>query len=753
MAKLDEFLLQYYKQLHFNKMPPEVRAQFDAYLKADDFRGDMKKWRDELMHQDPQTGKWINNDLPNPDPNDPTWGLSDDEWDKLFNAFQNAFRAMDANKSKFKDNKKASEFLNEWYGTGKLFSMFQASSITVSYVDDFAHVLNGAQKDNLYSWLSDSFESRADFNDFVKNINDGKYKTDAGVRNKLVKVVSVLNRDIMQGSLDNYPVLKQELSRVNLSGIASGFDDAGNVDPTKRDFLKRNYAILLDALHNDKKIYDEFKQYDNGKISKHLNEAISKTAYDDKESDDFVPAKPDDELTPLQQVSKWWDDTYADTLEKYLKFKGDRLYFSDSAKLIVKAISSAKIKPVDGLDKVLKSAADIKKNLQFKSPRATDHFDWFVKTMKSIQETTPKAFEGALRNGRQMKTLVSKLIINAVESGKMDEAKTALEVLSVIKYGYTTSKIMDTLGKEKLSIFSDGKLSWNKNEGMKFVTTALDKSIKTAFMGIGYGITMVGNAINLSGNKFHGHGGKRIHSAHTAREAQFAQQKQTLEAEKTSAQQQLIAEQTTLTNLATNRGISDATHQDFINVLSLQQKIKTDTQKRDDIVARYPDLDTDITNYQTWLQNNQNNPQARAVREELNQFLQIQIQRDQLNQDITTNEGTLRQMQNNNQYLNVPDLATLATIVSEFDNAKANVQFLTDQINERDAKLNTWDADHKNKFVELMAYWDMLETGRNTHMGKMYNWKPIKAGNAQKKFDGQKQTIISDYLSGYSYAA
>jgi DNA repair exonuclease SbcCD ATPase subunit len=288
---------------------------------------------------------------------------------------------------------------------------------------------------------------------------------------------------------------------------------------------------------------------------------------------------------------------------------------------------------------------------------------------------------------------------------------------------------------------------------MKFVTTALDKSIKTAFMGIGYGITMVGNAINLSGNKFHGHGGKRIHSAHTAREAQFAQQKQTLEAEKTSAQQQLIAEQTTLTNLATNRGISDATHQDFINVLSLQQKIKTDTQKRDDIVARYPDLDTDITNYQTWLQNNQNNPQARAVREELNQFLQIQIQRDQLNQDITTNEGTLRQMQNNNQYLNVPDLATLATIVSEFDNAKANVQFLTDQINERDAKLNTWDADHKNKFVELMAYWDMLETGRNTHMGKMYNWKPIKAGNAQKKFDGQKQTIISDYLSGYSYAA
>lgn len=750
MAKLEDFLLQYYRQLHFNKMPPEVRAQFDAYLKADDFRGDMKKWRDELMHQDPQTRKWVNNDLPNPDPNDPTWGLSDDEWDKMFNAFQNAFREMSANSSDFKDNKKANDFLDEWYGNGKLFSMFQASSITVSYVDEFARVLTGPQKDNLYSWLSSSFENRADFNDFVKNIQDGKYKTKASVRDKLVRIASSLNRDIMQGSLDKYQSLKQELDSINLSGIASGFDDAGVVDPTKRDFLKQNYALLLDTLHNDKKIYDVFKAYDRGKISKHLNEALKKTAYDDKESDDYVPAKPDDELTPLQQLNKWWDETYADTLEKYLKFKGDRLYFSDSAKLIVKAISSAKIKPVDGLDKVLKSAADIKKNLQFKSPRATEHFDWFVKTMQSIQAGTPKAFEGALRNGRQMKALVSKLIIKGVESGKLEEAKTAMEVLSVIKYGYTTSKIMDTLGKENLTIFSDGKLSWNKNEGMKFVTTALDKSIKTAFMGVGYGVTMLGNAIKLSGSKFHGHAGKRIHAAHTARTAMFDQQKQAIETEKNNAEQQLATEQVALANLNANHGISDASHQDFIDVLALQQKIDADTQRHNDIISNYPDLDNDIINYQTWLNQNQQNPQARAVREELNQFLQLRQQRDDLSREIATNTATLSQMQRNNPHLAAPDLTN---IVSQFDNAKANVQFLTDQINERNAKLSTWDADHKNKYMELMAYWDMLESGRDTHMGKMYNWKPVKAGNAQKKFDGQKQTIISDYLSGYSYSA
>ena len=100
-----------------------------------------------------------------------------------------------------------------------------------------------------------------------------------------------------------------------------------------------------------------------------------------------------------------------------------------------------------------------------------------------------------------MKALIRELIIKAVRENKIDEAKTAMEVLSVIKYGYTTSKIMDAIRKEPLSIFSDKGLSWNKNEGMQFVTNALDRSIKYAFTSLGYGITFVGNAIRLSGSK------------------------------------------------------------------------------------------------------------------------------------------------------------------------------------------------------------------------------------------------------------
>ena len=52
-----------------------------------------------------------------------------------------------------------------------------------------------------------------------------------------------------------------------------------------------------------------------------------------------------------------------------------------------------------------------------------------------------------------------------------------------------------------------------------------------------------------------------------------------------------------------------------------------------------------------------------------------------------------------------------------------------------------------------MAYWDMLETGRDSHTGKMYNWggRGLSAKKAQQRFDTQKQTYINDYLNNYSY--
>ena len=50
-----------------------------------------------------------------------------------------------------------------------------------------------------------------------------------------------------------------------------------------------------------------------------------------------------------------------------------------------------------------------------------------------------------------------------------------------------------------------------------------------------------------------------------------------------------------------------------------------------------------------------------------------------------------------------------------------------------------------------MAYWDRLETGRDSHMGVMYKWKPGKKDKYQKNFDGN--AIMQQYLNNYSMVA
>ena len=78
-------LFDYFAQLHFDLMKPEIRDRFDQYSKTDDFQGNMKDWKE----------KYVGNMLPdleggaigsvvNPYQLDDGAG----EWDKLYDALQ-----------------------------------------------------------------------------------------------------------------------------------------------------------------------------------------------------------------------------------------------------------------------------------------------------------------------------------------------------------------------------------------------------------------------------------------------------------------------------------------------------------------------------------------------------------------------------------------------------------------------------------------------------------------------------------------
>ena len=798
-VKMNDFLLQYYMQLRFNHMPAEVRAKFNEYAKNDDFRGHMKDWKKNLMTNG------ANNPMPDPNEAGGAWELSNDEWEKLFRAFQDAFRAMDADKKSFKDNKDANDFLNEYFGDLHLFSNGVASNDAEqeiqgnfkTFLESNRQVLEVAFK----QWgLTDGDFS---YSDLMSGIQDKKYNTSPKFQKKIKDVAQYVAYYMRQPDFVN-SLPNAQTNLPDFEKVEKGFDD-DQIDPQKLDYFKRNHRDLLDTLNKKSKIYGVFKTYDKGKISKLLDEATTKVDYGNKESDDYVPPKRDDELTPWQQLSKNIGDTWSDYMDKYIKFRGDRLYMSNSAKAIVKALDDKKVKmkPTDGLGKLVENTDAIKANLLYKSPTATKHFEWMAKTLKELQSTMPKAFAGALQNGRQMRALVSELIMTAVRDGKIDEAKTAMEVLSVIKYGYTTSKIMDALGKESLSIFSDKGLSWNKNEGVQFVTNAMDKSIKAAFMGIGYGITIAGNAYNLHGSKFNRATG-RMKQAHDdfIRANDDAKNKKIAERniENPLAQQRIQAEQ----NVMAQTGITDATyaqHEQAYNTAKSDAKQKltvmNDADKRlkdaNQKLESYDDLTQQINsanqalpqiqqNLQQ-LQNALNNPNTyNGMPPQAANALAVDIQRQitdlqQQERDIQQSLPQLQQQQQ--QLLANPDIQSalanrpqyqadfnaaqtsyntaqqmadqLGDPVHKFKNAKNRVDELNRQIDARNDEINNWDDKHTDKFQELMAYWDFLETGRNTHTGNMYSWTPGSAAKKQKKFNGSAR--FQQYLAAYGRVA
>lgn len=798
-VKMNDFLLQYYMQLRFNHMPAEVRAKFNEYAKNDDFRGHMKDWKKNLMTNG------ANNPMPDPNEAGGAWELSNDEWEKLFRAFQDAFRAMDADKKSFKDNKDANDFLNEYFGDLHLFSNGVASNDAEqeiqgnfkTFLESNRQVLEVAFK----QWgLTDGDFS---YSDLMSGIQDKKYNTSPKFQKKIKDVAQYVAYYMRQPDFVN-SLPNAQTNLPDFEKVEKGFDD-DQIDPLKLDYFKRNHRDLLDTLNKKSKIYSVFKTYDKDKISKLLDEATQKVDYGNKESDDYVPPKRDDELTPWQQLSKNIGDTWSDYMDKYIKFRGDRLYMSNSAKAIVKALDDKKVKmkPTDGLGKLVENTDAIKANLLYKSPTATKHFEWMAKTLKELQSTMPKAFAGALQNGRQMRALVSELIMTAVRDGKMDEAKTAMEVLSVIKYGYTTSKIMDALGKENLSIFSDKGLSWNKNEGVQFVTNAMDKSIKAAFMGIGYGITIAGNAYNLHGSKFNRATG-RMKQAHDdfIQANDDAKNKKIAERniENPLAQQRIQAEQ----NVMAQTGITDATyaqHEQAYNTAKSDAKQKltvmNDADKRlkdaNQKLESYDDLTQQINSANQALpqiqqdlqrlQNALNDPNTyNGMPPQAANALAVDIQRQitdlqQQERDIQQSLPQLQQQQQ--QLLANPDIQSalasrpqyqadfnaaqtsyntaqqmadqLGDPVHKFKNAKNRVDELNRQIDARNDEINNWDDKHTDKFQELMAYWDFLETGRNTHTGKMYSWTPGSAAKKQKKFNGSAR--FQQYLAAYGRVA
>ena len=313
-VKMGDFLLQYYMQRRFNTMPATVRAQFDVYAKSDDFRGNMKDWKKKLMHAD-AGGTWHENTMPDsapppPHPDDLTGNMTmtDDEWEKLFKAFQNAFRKMSANADSFKDNAKATSFLREYFGhpATHLFANAVADPVTAEPLIQGAFKRFLEQNKNsleIYCKQWGLVDDKFSFSDLMSGIKSRKYNTDPAFQDKVKTIAQYINFYGNQSDFRESLGMAPGERIPDFSNVEKGFD-SGNITPNKLDYFKRNYKDLLNTLAGESKVYDVFKEYDSGKISKHLDKANGNVDYANKDSKDYVPPKRADELTAWQQLTK-----------------------------------------------------------------------------------------------------------------------------------------------------------------------------------------------------------------------------------------------------------------------------------------------------------------------------------------------------------------------------------------------------------------------------------------------------------------
>lgn len=741
-ANMNDFLLEYYKRLIFRSMPIEQFVHYCEFVKAGDMAGNMKEWADTLLKKDPASGNLIENaglyvpkDLPDPEEVGGEWELDEDEWKKLFNSFNNAFQAMDANKKSFKYEKKAKDFLDKYFGTsGQLFSYTTANDDAETKITELKNILLTHESD-MKQLLKGYFNDDFSWKNLIDGINSKEYNKNPKFRQTMINIAEALEYDTKY----NVPsaVKKMVGHQLNFSAISKGFENTV-VNRAKMLQFKMVYPDLLKELYTNTKAFDFFSASDPTKISKQINEAKQRIDYNDPNSKGYISPKRKDELTLPQQISEWWSDTYSNYLEKYVKLTGDRMYFSPYTKAIIKEIDVLGIKPTDGLAKILENSDKISGKLKGKFKKAPDHFEWFSKTLKELSQSMGKgkAFQKALQNGRLLNILVQEIIIKAVRENKIDEAKTTLELLATLRYGFTTSKIMDAINKSDLTIFSDKGLSWNGNEGVRFVTTALDQSIKKAFQLFGYTITIAGNTINRIGTKFNGKEGNRIKPAHSEMQAQNEQKRTQLSDSVTQYQTEKHQIENELNNLR-SRGITEA---------RLDSKITSYTTTIDNEKNNF---NHNFESLKTWLMSNMGHPDSGKVQHiisevETNDMEAYIPDRTVMPMTLPILQTTVDNMINSQKVYTSTSkqLKRKQNKRQQFKESTDAINTLDELITKAEDEISHWDEKHSLKYEELMNFWDICNSGI------IKSW----FGNAkarQKAFDKNKDRIFKDYMTNH----
>lgn len=458
MAEFEKFIHDLAFQLNLSRMDDAQRARLEDYKKKNTATKDQNTWDPKAALPDPTASEY---DINTPD-----------DWQKLYENFQNVLYALNSErKGATRYHEDVEKFLDKFYGVGKCIAPFEVSS-------DITSILTPARATAFATYLN-TIRAHLEANDIpststdklIKKLNDGSFKTDK----KSLDILRAVCARIIYDSTALPP------PPITLADITTLYEKSGQGRPATTveiSNFQANYTELVKGIITKSEVFNAFSNKDDARlISYSIDQALRQSNYTSPDSKNFLPPLYKDRKRFFDRAKKKINDWGKDYFGRW-RSRHERHIYSTNASYIVSEIIDNKIRPTDGLGKILENADKIKSKL---APKAKTEFDYFVKVLNKLSKT--KAFAEATKDGDQMRYLVQEIIKDAVHNDKVEEAKTVLETLAMVRYGAMTSSVRDKLKEatKDFTLFGDENLSFNKkNEDLKFVLKGFDKVIKTA---------------------------------------------------------------------------------------------------------------------------------------------------------------------------------------------------------------------------------------------------------------------------------
>ena len=314
------------------------------------------------------------------------------------------------------------------------------------------------------------------------------------------------------------------------------------------------------------------------------------------------------------------------------------------------------------------------------------------------------------------------------------------------------------------------------------ITSAMDKSVAFALKGVGLGITTLGNIWHMRGSKIKGRADDEMHQQHDAWNTEHTNKINKIKTDQdynTKAQDKSRQDidDTGITDLVQAENDANALQILVDERNSYQQTLDSKTatvsqyeakkQKLDDKKDKLSELADTITNINNELASQ--TPNTPEYQVWYNRLMKVYEEKIDLEAEIRSLENEW----NNSQMAYHQAQLDRQTAENDFNAHFATHGDVIDQYNQQMSKIATYKAAEKriaelqateteladdlkqeearvSPYLELAAYWDMLETGRGLHTGPMYNWfRHLSAKSAQKSFNARAPQIEQQYLQKY----